>query len=249
MNAAVFAGMIYLNYLGGTGQINDISTGEVSGLYPTLFTPAGITFSIWSIIYLFNLAFVIYQIYKSIKLPENLDVQLNQGFFFISVTNAVWVVAWHRLAIGYSLFLMLMLLVFLAGTYLRAKRPKYRSEYFTEYVNFSIYLGWISVATIANVAIFLTTTGFAYDGQISAVITVIMMGVATVLALYFLFYETNYWYTLVVLWALMGIFIARNVETVEGALTVSRGAMGLIVLIMVGFYLQRKKEKDTGKSG
>ena len=49
-NLIIFGGMIYLNFLGGTGALYGVSTGDVSGLYPTLFTPAGFTFSIWSVI-------------------------------------------------------------------------------------------------------------------------------------------------------------------------------------------------------
>ena len=131
-NVVLFAGMIYVNYLGGIGAINNIGTGEVSGLYPTLFTPAGLTFSIWGIIYLFNSFFVVYQVYKAFKLPENFDLKLNQGFFFVTITNTVWIFAWHRLAIGYSLFLMLILLVFLLVSYSRATAPKYKFEYVAE---------------------------------------------------------------------------------------------------------------------
>ena len=77
VNIIVFGAMLYLNYMGGAGLINDINTGEVSNLYPTLFTPAGFTFSIWGIIYLLNLSFIIHQTYKAFRLPENYDLRLN----------------------------------------------------------------------------------------------------------------------------------------------------------------------------
>lgn len=210
VNILVFTSMIYLNYLGGAGKINGISTGEVSGLYPNLFTPAGFTFSIWGIIYLFNLGFLIHQVYKAFYLEENFDPRLNQGFFFISVTNAVWIVAWHRLAIGYSLFLMIVLLLFLLATYWQSIRPKYNSEYFSEYVNFSIYLGWVSVATIANSAIFLITTGVEPYGQTAGILTVVMIAVAVALAVFFILGQSNYWFALVILWASYGIYAARD---------------------------------------
>ena len=247
VNILIFSGMIYLNYLGGTGQINDLNTGEVSGLYPTLFTPAGFTFSIWGIIYLFNLAFLIHQTYKAFYLQENYDSRLNQGFFFISVTNAVWIVAWHRLAVGYSLFLMVVLLLFLIATYWQSTRPKYNSEYVTEYMNFSIYLGWISVATIANTAIFLTTRGVAPYGQTAGILTVFVIAVAVALALYFILGQSNLWYALVILWASYGIYAARDqviyqangAAVPEGTELVKMVAIGAVFVVFAGLVYYR----------
>ena len=247
VNILVFAGMIYLNYLGGAGKINGISTGEVSGLYPTLFTPAGFTFSIWGIIYLFNLAFLVHQTFKAFYLQENYDSRLNQGFFFITVTNAVWIVAWHRLAIGYSLFLMFVLLLFLIATYWQSTRPKYNSEYVTEFMNFSIYLGWISVATIANTAIFLTTVGVAPYGQTAAILTVVIIAVALVLALYFILGQNNLWYALVILWASYGIYAARDqvifqangAEVPEGTGLVKMTALIGVFIVFAGLVYYR----------
>ena len=238
VNLIVFSGMLYLNYLGGAGKINGIGTGEVSGMYPTLFTPAGFTFSIWGIIYLFNLSFVFHQLYKAFKLPENFDPRLNQGFFFISVTNAVWILAWHRLAIGYSLFLMLMLLVFLIATYWQSTRPKYRTEYITEYVNFSVYLGWISVATIANIAIFLTTVGVAPYGSIAAMLTVLVILVAIGLAIYFILGQSNIWYALVILWASYGIYAARDSAIMSNDIvTAPEGTTTVKMIAIIGTFI------------
>lgn len=238
-NVALFAGMIYVNYLGGIGAINNIGTGEVSGLYPTLFTPAVLTFSIWGIIYLFNLFFVVYQVFKAFKLPENFDLKLNQGFFFVTITNTVWIFAWHRLAIGYSLFLMLILLVFLLVSYSRATSPKYKSEYAAEYMNFSIYLGWISVATIANVSIFLTTIGVPRAGTIAAILTLAILVAALGLALFYLFKLKNVWYPLVLLWAFYGIYVARSTDMAEGAAIVKAGAIGALIILMSGLAYYR----------
>ena len=246
--------MIYLNYLGGAGKINDISTGEVSGLYPNLFTPAGFTFIIWGVIYLFNLAFVIHQAYKAFFLQENFDSRLNQGFFFISITNAVWIVAWHRLAIGYSLFLMFVLLFFLIATYFQSTRPKYNTEYVTEYMNFSIYLGWISVATIANTAIFLTTTGVSPYGQLAGILTMIVIAVAIGLALYFILGQSNLWYALVILWASYGIYAARDQDIFmangsaipEGTALVKMTAIIGVFIVFAGLVYYRIISRKAG---
>ena len=254
VNILVFGGMLYLNYLGGAGKINNISTGEVSGLYPNLFTPAGFTFSIWGIIYLLNLSFIIHQVYKAFRLPENFDVRLNQGFFFISITNAVWIIAWHRLAVGYSLFLMFMLLIFLLGSYWQARRPKYRSEYITEFINFSVYLGWISVASIANTTIFLTSIGVANQGSLATILTLLVIAVAVGLALYFILKQQNVWYALVIFWASYGIYAARETElrmsssqaVPDGTGTVKIAAIAAAFIIFAGlvyFRIQQSKQK------
>lgn len=253
VNILVFAGMIYLNYLGGVGKINGLSTGEVSGLYPSLFTPAGFTFSIWGIIYLFNLAFLVHQTYKAFFLQENFDPRLNQGFFFISVTNAVWIVAWHRLAIGYALFLMVVLLFFLIATYWQSTRPKYKTEYVTEYINFSLYLGWISVATIANTAIYLSTKGYAVYGQTAGILTVVMIAVAVVLALYFILGQSNIWFGLVILWASYGIYAARDqvifqangAAVPEGTEWVKMAALVGVFVVFAGLVYYRITTRKT----
>jgi hypothetical protein len=244
-NLIVFGGMIYMNFLGGTGAINDISTGEVSGLYPTLFTPAGVTFSIWSVIYLFNLAFVVHQLIKAFRFPENFDNKLNQGFFFICITNAAWIVAWHRLAVGYALFLMFILLVFLIATYWQSRKPKYTSEFLTEYVNFSIYLGWISVATIANSAIYITAMGVRYDGTLAAILTLAVLAVAVLLGLFFLFKQHNPWYTLVILWASVGIYLARSADLSDGAGSVKIGAIGAVIILVSALAYHRISSKKS----
>ena len=238
VNILVFSGMLYLNYLGGVGKINGLNTGEVSAMYPNLFTPAGFTFSIWGVIYLFNLAFIIHQTYKAFYLPENFDPRLNQGFFFISVTNGTWLVAWHRLAVGYSLFLMLVLLFFLLATYWQSTRPKYNTEYITEYINFSIYLGWISVATIANVAIFLTARGVPAYGQTAGLLTVVVIAVAIGLAFYFILGQSNLWYPLVILWASYGIYAARDLEILDANGAVVPEGTGLVkIAALAGVFI------------
>jgi hypothetical protein len=234
LNILLFIGMLYLNYLGGIGELNGVSTGEVSGIYPNLFTPAGFTFAIWSIIYLFNIAFVIYQLIKAFSSNEYFNTKMNIGFLLICVTNASWLLAWHYGALGYSMILMLILLALLIYTYRQSKTSGLTYSYVTEYVTFSIYLGWISVATIANAAIYLTQNGFTFDSPLSAMITIVTILVALSLALYFLLNEENIWYPLVILWATYGIYSARAVDIAAGADLVKIGAI-ISMIVLIGF--------------
>jgi len=239
VNLIVFAGMIYLNYLGGTGSINGISTGDVSGLYPNLFTPSGITFSIWSIIYLFNLAFIVHQLIKAFRFPDEFNLKLNQGFFGICLINGTWVLAWHHLALGYSLLLMFILLGLLIATYTQSRTKAYSNRYFTEYVNFSIYLGWISVASIANSAIYLSQIGVSSEGNLAAILTIVTITVAVLLGLFFLFKQNNPWYVLVIIWASFGIYLARSVDSTAGASLVKVAAIAAMVIMSLALAYRR----------
>ena len=61
-NVLAFLAVIVVNYLAVTLPIGGMTTGALSDLYPNLFTPAGLTFSIWGLIYLMVFGFVIRQI-------------------------------------------------------------------------------------------------------------------------------------------------------------------------------------------
>lgn len=233
VNLLLFGGMLYLNYLGGVGELNDVSTGEVSGVYPNLFTPAGFTFAIWSIIYLFNIAFVIYQLMKAFSTDAYYNTKLNIGFFLICLINSAWLVAWHHNALGVSMLLMILLLGLLIFSYQQSRTSALTFSYVTEYITFSIYLGWISVATIANSAIYLTYIGFTPDAILAATFAILVIVVALFLALYFLFKQSNPWFPLVILWASYGIYSARAIDPAVGAPMVKIAAM-ITIVILVG---------------
>ena len=247
-NVAMLAITLYMNYLAGTGQLFDVSPGEVSAMYPTLFTPAGITFAIWSIIYLLNIAFVSYQLYKAFRNPKAYNNEMNISFLLVCIVNIGWLFSWHSLNLGLALALMLLLLVLLSIGYINAALPgpmKVMGAYLTEYVTFSVYLGWISVATIANVAILLTSLGIPNEGGIAAIATVVVISVAVLLGLRLLFAKGNFWYPTVILWALYGIYAARDIDVAVGAEIVKLATMvGMITLTVCICYQLFSKVKS-----
>lgn len=250
LSVIIFSFTLYVNYLAGTGFINNLTTGEVSERFPTLFTPAGFTFAIWGVIYLLNLLFVLFQCYKAFRQPHKLDITLNGLFILVCLTNAVWIFVWHQLNPGLSFILILVILSLLIGCYHRVRQSEIGSgNYFLEYINFSVYLSWISVATIANAAAYLTTAGLPQDGFMAALLTLGAIAVAAFLAGYLIIAQGNIWYGLVTMWAAYGILIARSTEDLPGAEMTAIAAFIAVVVIFLSiiFVTIRKKVSGTDR--
>ena len=234
---------LYINYLAGTGGINNIGTGEVSGMYPTLFTPAGFTFAIWSVIYLFNTAFVIYNVVLAFSKPEKFQQKLIGLFTLVCIVNSSWIFAWHYDQILVSVFLMLIIL-FLLITSFRISR-QLEGKGFGEFLaktNFGIYMGWISVATVANVSIMIAGKGANSWNNTDLVWTWVVIGVAVLLAIWIVTRFKSFAYALVIAWALYGIYSARMGQLNDISFKVADAALLGLVLVLVtsGYVFTRK---------
>ncbi|GAB5527546.1 MAG: tryptophan-rich sensory protein [Roseivirga sp.] len=239
----ILSATLYINFLGGTGSINDISTGEVSAHYPALFTPAGSTFAIWSLIYLLNISFVIIQLAEAFKVAGKPDQKLSISFIVICLLNMGWIFAWHYETLEISVILMLGLLVCLIRSFLLAQKTELSGAAATIIkANFSVYLAWICVATIANLSALLISWGVPYQDVTALVLTLVVIAVATLLAAWQLFRFRNGWYAAVILWALYGIYKARIAEFSTMTEYVAWGALVamLVVLVTGGYVFTRK---------
>jgi translocator protein len=164
LNVLAFILVVAVNGLANSLPINNQTTGAVSDKYPVLFTPAGYVFSIWGLIYLGLLAFVIYQALPGQRNNPRLE-RVGYWFFWSCIFNSIWIFLWHYELMLWSVLVMGGLLVSLIMVYLRLETGRSRVaavEMFLARLPFSIYLGWISVATIANVSVLLFTLG--WDG-------------------------------------------------------------------------------------
>jgi translocator protein len=212
------------------------STGEISDMFPVLVTPAGYVFSIWGVIYL---GLVGYSVWQSLPAQAaNPRVQaLVLPVALANVANLVWILLWHYLWIGTSLLAMLVLLASLIVVYLRLRAPMGRrsgvpltlGERVWARGTFSVYLGWITVATVANTSIVLYDAG--WDGgfvpaQVWAAITLL---VATVLGGRMLQRYHDGGYALVLVWAFVGIVLAQWGATV----VVGTAIVGTLALLFV----------------
>jgi hypothetical protein len=215
LNLVGYLGTIIVNALADILPINNETTGAISDMYPNLFVPAGLTFSIWGIIYLLLGIFTVYQLVVTIKRNSESSLFIQKiGFLFLlsSIANMGWIFAWHYQIVSLSLVIMLILLACLLAIYLRlniGKSEATNNEKYMVHLPFSIYLGWITIATIANVTALLVDihwNNFGLGEQFWAVL-VIAVGIAIALAV--LFTRRDIFYCLVVDWALLGILLKR----------------------------------------
>ncbi len=225
--------MLTVNTLANALPINGMNTGEVSDSFKVFFVPAGYVFSIWGLIYLLLAGFTVYQALPAQR--ENPILAKVRPWYIIgSLANAVWIFLWHYLQFNLTLVFMLALLASLLviyvilrkdGTALKSAGMKWLVQ-----LPFSVYLGWITVATIANATDVLDYNkwnGFGIAGETWALI---LLGVAVVLAAWMTFRFRDAAYLAVLVWAFIGIGVRFN-----GTSIVSTGAY--IAAAVVGVLL------------
>jgi hypothetical protein len=236
---------ITVNTLANTLPINGQNTGEISDRFAIYFVPAGYVFSIWGLIYLGLIAYTIYQ-----ALPAQRDYPLLNkiapAYWIGNIANIIWIFLWHYNIFPATLPAMLTLLGSLLYIYVQIQRAgKLNSaQKWLVRLPFSIYLGWISVATIANVSqvlYYVDWNGFGISGPAWAAI---LSAVAAVLGLLMTWREYDVAYVLVLVWAFVGIY-NQHPDTALVA-TTSLVVAGLLVLgLGIVPLLKRKTAKGV----
>ena len=237
--------VLVMNFLANALPLGGRTINEISDALPSYFTPAGYTFAIWGVIYTALFGFTIYQ-----ALPAQRNNQLlgriGWGFAISSVFNAVWLVTWHYGYYALSIAVMAALLVTLIIIYVRLEIGQRNPELSLQnklliQFPFSIYLGWITVATIANVAS--VTSYFGWDGLGIAEPTwaAIMIGVAVVVVSLVLFNRRNLSYAGVLVWALFGIRSAQADVPLVANTAVAAAAL-IFIIALVGYWRTRHIE-------
>jgi hypothetical protein len=201
-----------VNILASTLPLNGQNTGEISDRFQVYFVPAGYVFSIWGVIYLGWIAFIIYQLQPSQKDNPRLR-RLGYLFALSNLANAAWLFCWHYNQFGLSVLVMLALLGLLIASYLRldVNRSRVsRTEYWSIDVMFSVYLGWITVATVANITDWLYFIGWDGFGIAAQTWAVIMLVVASLLGLLMALTRRDVGYLAVLVWAFAGIAVKQT---------------------------------------
>lgn len=239
-NVVAFLIMLVVNILANALPIAGRGTGEISDLFPVLFTPAGYAFSIWGVIYLGLGAFVIYQALPSQRAHPRLR---RVGYWFVAnaLLNASWIFLWHNLLITLSMAVMLGLLITLIVIYRRletGRDPRVSSaEKWLARLPFSIYFGWISVATIANASIMLYNLGWRGEPLDEQTWAALVIAVAAAIGVFMIFQRREAAFPLVLVWAFVAIFVNQTVRLVEMA---ALSAAILVALILAGARIRRR---------
>ena len=233
-NIAAFALVLIINALSNGLPLNGQTMPEISAKYPSLFTPAGFTFSIWGVIYLGLLIFVIYQALPSER--DNAAISRISRMFQLScVANAAWIVVWHYDLLWLSLLIMLLLLASLVGIYrqlLGEIDQATLSQHLVMYLPFSLYTGWVTVATIANVSVVQTANGWDNVGLTAISWTLVKLALAGAIGATVISRVRDPVFVLVIAWAAYGISVMQSATpAVYGGAT----ALSLLALMLAAY--------------
>ena len=212
-NIIAFILTVIVNGLAGsTTVLAGKNTAEISNMNPTLITPAGYVFSIWGIIYVLLGAFVIFQALPSQK---ESDFHKKIGWLFVlsCLLNIVWLFLWQYEYLSFSLVLMFLLLATLGAVYTRldiGKTSVNIREKLAVHLPFSVYFGWITIASIANVSVFLVSVGWDSFGISSEIWAILIILIALLLILIVVATRKDAAYGLVGIWAFIGIALNQS---------------------------------------
>jgi len=229
INLFLFAGTLVMNYLSNALPLNNKTTGELSDSFPNLFVPAGITFSIWGVIYLLLIAYCVVQFTGSEK---QVISEIGWLFGLSCILNALWIVFWHYGRLPLSLLVMAGLLVTLICMNILIRGlPQGIIK-----ASFGIYLGWICIATIANVTALLVNSGWNRFNISEEVWTIIMIFTGAMIVALAVYRFRNPFIGLSVVWAFIGIAVKRQ-DDYRSVFISAIIALGLIGLITIwGFF-------------
>ncbi len=191
--------MIGMNTLAVTLPLGGVSTGDLSDTLSTLITPAGFTFSIWSVIYLSMIVISLLIALKKITLPK---ITLSR-YVVSCVCNGLWIVAWHYGNLHLAMLLMLWLLVSLVMV---DRSMKAQTIKWHHYVRswFLFYLWWIVVASLLMTLIY-GKYQLWIVGEYEAIIAIVALCFAAVMNVLVVIREKNLATAIVFVWAMYGI--------------------------------------------
>lgn len=232
--------VIAVNALANTLPINGQQTGEISDRFAIYFVPAGYVFSIWGLIYLGLLLYTVYQ-----ALPSQIDnptlKKISLYYWISSAANSIWIVLWHYEVFPVTLLAMVVILLALIIVYTTLKADPAFSRGLPMWlvtVPFGIYLGWITVATVANASQLLYYLGWGGWGIAGQTWAALMILVAAALGIGMALRFRSAAYNLVLVWAFVGIAVKFPGEPVVS--TTAYAGVGLAA-VAAGVALLRKR--------
>jgi hypothetical protein len=249
LNILAFIGVIIVNALANALPINGFNTGELSDMYPNLFVPVGLTFSVWGVIYLLLLGYIISQSLSLFNGKSTPDfVERIGGLFLVNcLANMSWIVLWHYQMTLIAFGIMLVILATLISIYQKleiGKREASKRELWTAHIPFSVYLGWISIATIANLTAVLVDMGWQGGVIGEASWAIIMIIIGGLLGFFILTTRKDVAFGLVLAWAIIGINIKRiTSEPFYANIAITASVIAVLLLIYSIFTLIKNLRK------
>lgn len=231
-NLLALAFTILVNGLANGLPLGGQTTGEISDKYPSLFTPAAYVFSIWGLIYLLLITFAIWQALPSQRHNSRIAA-IRMPFATSCLANGAWIFAWHYDLLLLSLALMFLLLGSLLWIYrslIASKHLAQPAERWLLQLPFSVYLGWITVATIANLSALQIYYGWDNAGLSALAWTYVKIGTATAIAIVVLVLKRDQAFALVAVWALVGIGVKHTEPPLLNGLAFGSALLCLVIV-------------------
>jgi len=225
--------VVFVNYLAATGYINNKTPADIADRYPSLITPAGYAFAIWSLIYAGLIIFSIYQALPSQTFNARFR-RIRTLYIVNCAANCAWILLWHREMIWASLvmiFVLLGTLVFINAN-LRNAETAAVTETWIARVPFGLYFGWVTVATILNFTLALVSSGVKTSDSMTTFLASILVVAATILGIVIRLKLSSAAYALAMAWALTAIAVKHGGET----LLVTFTAFGVIALLIAAIF-------------
>ncbi|MEQ8174171.1 MAG: tryptophan-rich sensory protein [Syntrophomonadaceae bacterium] len=238
VSALAYILMVGINAIANILPLNNLTTSQVSGSLHLLFVPAGWAFFIWGLIYLLLAGFV----YYLFSTPEDFETTRPVSILFIisCFLNAAWIVAWHYLRFGWSLIILLALLLTLVIIYHRLDHrdfimPTFKEKYML-ILPFAIYSAWVAVASLAHLNINLKLLAGSGFEMVAAMIS---LGIAVAICSLVLAVRRDHAWGLVFMWALAGIAWQQRAYPL---LFIAAGVGVLVIAaVMIQVYLNSRR--------
>lgn len=243
-NWLAFIAVMAINALANTAILGGRTTGEISDKYPTWITPEGYAFTIWSVIYVLLLGFLIYQTGRTTETRES--VQSMGPWFIIScVLNIGWLLLWQYLYIELSLIVMALLLFSLIVIYRRTRRIHYPTsgEMWFVKLPFSLYLGWVSAATILNISIVLKKNHWDGFGLSEVTWAVIILLAGALIAILVSYPHMDSIYPLVFVWAYVAIALKQQ-DHAENVFIAAFILAAILFIYAIYLFFARNRARD-----
>ena len=230
--------MIAYNGLAAAGYVNGVTPAAISDKYPTVLTPAGYAFSIWTLIYIGLIAFSVYQL----LLKNLVRFRSIRSLYVVScVLNCAWIYFWHQDQIAICLVIILTLLATLILILVRFSREGAAAGALLTKIPFGIYAGWVTAASLVNFVVFLNYVGVSFGTGTWSAIGAAMIMLAATVAVVVRWRLKNYIFPMSIAWAATAIAVKQSGNT---AIVVAAAICVIICLILTLSFVMDQKTFD-----